>query len=303
MSKYYLGFRSNGVVESIDINKLDILKDKNTTDIKTIDDFTKRFDSMGDLTNFLKNNNLLDQYINILFIAKVKKEKEYNTSYKEKIYKGEFLFFKEDEKYLELSYLCKFIRDNFKDGNFIETLADNYYKKYNGKRNGPSYISSVLLTLLRISRKIKVYGYDVLTGNEKEEYLKCIDSFIIFEFYKYEYDFCSGIFNKKYDKNGSLKNYVNIRTFAIFVKEYIVKYKKEEKKEDKKSVVKPVRREIEHEEFLTIEDFDSVNEQILKNYKEDKFEPIIDGHDVIAPLTKRKLKKELNNIAERLVKR
>ena len=299
MSKYRLCYKLNGIIKYVDLSKLDCLKGKDTTNIKTIDNFTASFENIENLVEFLKKNNLLDESINKLFIGKDKKDKESNETYRDKIYKGEFLFFKKNSNYLDLSFLCKIIRENIRDGKFVVKMAETYYHKYNKTRIGPSHINCVLNIIINLATLINKNGYDSLTNGDKETFVDCIDDFIIFEFYKYNYDHFNARFSKVYDDKGSVKNYVNIRTFAIYLMEYfkILEYKKDKKEVE---IQKSCLNYDDHEEFLTYEDFERLNNEILSTYESDG-KPIIEGHDIIKPLTKRELKMELNNIANELV--
>ena len=303
MSKYALGYKLNGVVNRVDLTRVDCLRNKDITDIRTIDCFTKSFDNKEHLLNYLKSLNIIDDIVNDVFVVKEKKDKNSSIKIFDKIYKGEVLFFKNDSDYLDLSFLCIFLVKILNNGEFIKNLAETYYKKYNKKRNGPGYINSTLVTLMRIGDRIKNGEYDSLTPSDLKAYRQCLDNFIIFEFYKYDYNYLSGQFIRKTDKDGNYTNDINIRTFGIYVKEYLM-FKKSEKYTTFKNVKEEKKEEIDeddHEEFLTQEDFDIVNEQILSTYKEDKEGPYEDGVDYIKPLTKKELKSDLNNIAKKLV--
>lgn len=300
MTKYRLSYNLNGFNETIDLSKLDCLKNKDITDIKLIDDFTKSFKSLDELLDFLKRNKVLDKEINKLFITKEKKDKKNNNIIYEKIYEGEFLFFEKDSKYLDISYLYSIIESNMKNGTFIRELSEKLYKKYNSKQYGPNNINSVLLTLMRLGRNVELYGYESLSNNDINEYISCIDNLIILEFFKYDYK--NYEFYKKYDNNGNaIINYNNLRSFAVYIIKKMKKdlIRKNYIKEDK-ILERKYKEDTEHEEFLTYEDFEKSNDEILETYNPDTTEKL-DYKDSSTQLPKRELKKELDNIAKKLV--
>ena len=88
MAKYRLGYKKDGIVRTVDLSKLEYLKNEDVFDIKTIDMFTVNFDTKEDVLKYLKRKMLIDDSVRDLFIVKEKKDKETNEKYFHKIYKG-----------------------------------------------------------------------------------------------------------------------------------------------------------------------------------------------------------------------
>ena len=295
MSKYRLSYYDNGVTNSIDLSKLDFFKDKDCYDIKYIDEFTMQFSDLRDLLSFLKINNVVDEDVKRVFITKDKRDKDSKIVNREKIYNGDYLLFKNSSVYFHMSYIYKYLTDNLENGEVIEQIVDSYYKKYFSRGIGPKYIENVLLSLKSLSKFVKNSGYSSLPNSEINEYVNNIDKFMIFEFYKYDYIPYKGEFVKRTDNDGnSIRNHINMRNFIINV---ILKNKK---LNNISEVVSSKEKALddEHEEFLTYEDFEMSDREIIDSYSND--EKDVNDEHYFRP-NKRELKVEYKNISDELV--
>ena len=314
MAKYRLSYFDGIVTKPIKLEKLDCLKGKDVTTLEVIDSFIATFNNKDELLDFLKENNILDEEVKKVFVTKELKDKEIkNRVYQERLYNGDYLFYKEDYCLLNISEIKKFIRVNAKNGRIIKIIADNYLKKY---QKGPSSIRGVLETLRGLSNVIAAKGISAISYSDEVEYNKCIENFITFEFNKYDYNPYTRDFIRKRDNNGkSIKNYSNIRKFSLLLltnpelknlfKSGIELNIKSNLEVFDNSVAKyknSSRTDDEHEEFLTKEDFDLINKQILTSYKDTDSSYVEGEHEHIRPLTKKELKQSLEEIKEAYIR-
>ena len=315
--KYRLSYINGVTKKAIDLSKLECLNNLDVTELENIDNFIASFKSKDELLNFLRENELIDEKVRNVFITREIKDKIVKGGvYQERIYYGECLFYKDDYSFLNKKQIKYFIRTNAEEGRIIRIIAENYLKKY---QNGPNNIRGVLETLKKLASTIESKGMSSISYSDEVEYNKCIESFISFEFNKYDYNTFTREFIRKRTTDGkSINNYNSIRRFAIFVinnpelKEKFMKgvenkiipkldvYDNESvfKKEVK---FKDINTTEDHEEFLTEEDFEKVNHNILETYDDSESIYEEDGHEHIRPLTKEELKDSLEELAENFI--
>ena len=287
--KYNLSYIDNGIIKSIDLQLFSTLSKKDLHEIKNIDELTTIYNSEEELLDNLKFLNLIPNNINKLYLT-------HNVNGEEIIgYNGDILLFKKDKEKLDIRYI-KNVFENYKEEpNKLLILARQYLKKYN-KSEGMMLKVKDLIFYANLKRES---SFNYLCSDEIEELNGTIDNFINTEFYD----------KTKQDKT---IRYSNIRDFVIKEKyveaEYNIsrlhdylKYnnnilKSNIKKDD---LINEENIEDDNEEFLTMADFDKVDNSILDGYHED-FEIYQDGKDYIVPITKKELKKALDDIGKKL---
>ena len=287
--KYNLSYIDNGIIKSIDLQLFSTLSKKDLHEIKNIDELTTIYNSEEELLDNLKFLNLIPNNINKLYLT-------HNVNGEEIIgYNGDILLFKKDKEKLDIRYI-KNVFENYKEEpNKLLILARQYLKKYN-KSKGMMLKVKDLIFYANLKRES---SFNYLCSDEIEELNGTIDNFINTEFYD----------KTKQDKT---IRYSNIRDFVIKEKyveaEYNIsrlhdylKYnnnilKSNIKKDD---LINEENIEDDNEEFLTMADFDKVDNSILDGYHED-FEIYQDGKDYIVPITKKELKKALDDIGKKL---
>lgn len=188
MSKYRLSYKKNNNYVSIDLNKLDFFKNKKDTDIKIIDEFTTKFNNLEELLEYLKNNKLIENNVNKLFITI---DKKYNNStLLKKIYNGDKLLFSKDIEYLNISNIYRWIMFNKNNYEYMIKIADKYLEKYKNTYNKETKSSSIIAVfsnLKNISRLLKENkGY--ISKEIFFEFESSVEDFINFEFYKIDRD-------------------------------------------------------------------------------------------------------------------
>lgn len=317
MSKYRLSYLNYGGYDSIDLEKLECLKGKKVTDIQVIDELTTSFESLDKLLDFFKRNNLIDDDVYKLVITVDKKQD--GEVINKKIYRGEKLLFKEDKKFLNISFIYKWIMANTNNLDVIIKICNNYIEKYKNAFNritGSSYILSVYNSLRALAySKKENKGY--IRPSELREFDETIKDFINLEFYKVDKDvlFKEGRIDRKQENDGSYKkSYRNIHDFVVLLKSMnLILTSSLEKERDitfsKKNSTNNVKSlEYDEEEFLTEEDIVRANNQILKNIVDidtssDDYELCKDGNDFYYNMSKSELEEALYDSGMNLLKK
>lgn len=277
MSKYKfrLSYKENDNLVPINLDKILV---NNATDIKTIDEFTTRYEDLSDLLNNLKEKELIPNNINYLYITFDSLE---NGIIKQQLYAfNKTIFYKKDINKLNALYASNLIRKHIQDGSFMQNII-GYYKR--------KYIHKNFNTIDGVSYNMKNYGFHGLTPNEYSEYESAVEYFITFIFYK------------KDNKGKKEPNYRNIRDFICYL------YGETPIKTKKSSTITVTKDENEEriqenleESTLTYKEYCDFNKTSLENYEEEDFEPYRDGNDWIAPIKKKEIISSLNNYAKKL---
>jgi len=279
MSKYNLCYKRYGKTIPIELNKLECLKDKKTTDIKIIDIFTMQFKDKESLLNYLKEQKLIDKYINDVFITVDKKDKETGLKIDKKIFNGDILIFSDYNTSYNASTVINNVLNNRHNHKFIIRLCDNYLEKYQNaydRITGSSFILSTLKTIKTLATKIEEENYE-MNVVEMQAYYQCLNDFVTMEFYKIDKEHLknTGKIKKKIDKYGRLQmSYRNIHDYITLLLSF-----KKNKKQTREEIVE---EKVEHEEFLTEEDIKRSNREIMTTYQSKGF-PEEDGNDWIVP--------------------
>ena len=189
MAKYRLSYLGYGGYKSVDLEKLECLNGRKVTDIQVIDEFTTSFENLESLLEFLKRNRIVDEDINKLVITVDKKENDETIN--KKIYRGEYLLFKSDRDFLNMSFVYKWIINHSDYSDLIIAICDNYIEKYKNafnRINGSSYILSLFNSLraLAYNKKENAEGY--MRASEFKEFDDTVRDFINLEFYKIDKD-------------------------------------------------------------------------------------------------------------------
>ncbi len=283
MAKYRLSYLGYGGYKSVDLEKLECLMGRKVTDIQVIDEFTTSFDSVEVLLAFLKRNKIIEDDVTKLVITVDKKEN--GVTINKKIYRGENLLLKSDKKFLDVSFVYKWIMANINNPDLMVDICNNYIEKYKNAYNritGSSYILSLFSSLKALAYNVKEKTGDYIRPSELKEYENSVKEFINLEFYKVDKDVLirEGRIERKCEDNGVYKkSYRNIHDFIIFLKSLgidLEKYKNSEiistinstfKIADNHTVEE--QEEEEQEEFLTEDDVVRSNREFFRNYKEE----------------------------------
>ncbi len=292
MSKYRLSYVKYGRYFNVNLQGLEFFKNKKYTDIDVIDEFTTNFNNLNELIEYLKNSELIDDDCNKLFITIDKKENDFVRQ--KKIYNGDKLLFKNDKKYLKVSYIYKWIMFNKDNYDYMIAIANNYLEKYKNAYNritGSSNLLALFYSIKNLARVLKNNKY--LNSSEVfKEFESSIEDFIDVEFYKIDKDIYikENRIEIKKDSNGvKQKNYRNIHDFVLLMKEI-----------DKSLDIK-LQTYFEEEEFLTKEDFRRSDDEVLNNYHNEKFDSYGDGNDFIKCSNKTEVKSAFKAISKKLI--
>ena len=322
MAKYRLSYLGYGGYKSIDLEKLECLNGRKVTDIQIIDEFTTSFENLEALLEFLKRNKIVEEDVNKLVITVDKKENDETIN--KKIYRGEYLLFKSDRDFLNMSFVYKWIINHSDYSDLIIAICDNYIEKYKNafnRINGSSYILSLFNSLraLAYNKKENAEGY--MRASELKEFDDTVRDFINLEFYKIDKDILSktGKIERKMENDGTYKkSYRNIHDFIILLKSMEIKLDRslqEDFVSKNKSTISIVDNAQEHieqdeeiEEFLTEDDILRNNKQFFDSIKsnnineDDDYESRLDGHDFQYKMSREELEQSLYDTGMSLVK-
>lgn len=259
MAKYRLSYLENGGYKDIDLSKLECLKGRVVTDIKTIDELTLNFKSCYDFMCFLKRNKIINDTNLKLEITIDKKVKNTKNVYNKPIFNSDKLLFSYDEELLKYDFILKKIREHILDGEYMYKFALNFEEKYQNAYNritGSSFILGLITTIKVVA--IKLSNKEYLNDYDIENYKNAINNLFIIELYKYESIKKNGntveITRKKDEDGNYIKNYRGAHDFVNLLKYLepdIIKIEEEER-----------------EEFLVLnEDFRRVNEKLVYSHK------------------------------------
>lgn len=260
MAKYRLSYLEYGGFKAIDLKKLECLKDCDVTDIKIIDKFTTNFKNEEELIEFLRRNEIITEEVNKLYITIDKKNN--NEVINKKIYNGDKLFFKDDYKYLSVSFIYKWLSYNRNNFDAITKICDNYIEKYKNAYNrtdGSSYILSIFYSIKNTVKSIKNNNSEV-TKSTYLDYQESIEDFVTIEFFKLDKEqIVKGIFARSKDKDGNVRQqYRNIHDFILLLKQIdkdLQLYSSEKLVDENKVRTYDNYVESDHEEFLVEDDF------------------------------------------------
>lgn len=311
MAKYRLSYLDYGGYTSIDLEKLECLKGKKVTDIQVIDELTTSFESLDKLLEFFRRNGLIDDNVRRIVITVDKKQD--GEVINKRIYRGENLLFKQDKNFLNSSFIYKWIISNANNLDAIVKICDNYIEKYKNAYNritGSSYILSVFNSLRALAcNKKENKGYVSLS--ELREFDAAITDFINIEFYKIDKDILAseGRIARKQEDDGSYKkSYRNIHDFVVLLKsmDLILYTKLEDKKVIETMDASNDVELLEVEEFLTLDDINRSNKQILDGYTwndDADYELCRDGNDFHREMSKVELEEALLDGGKELLKK
>lgn len=259
MAKYRLCYLENEQYVAVDLSKLECLNGKKITDLKTIDEFTTGFDNGYDLLEFLKRNKLISSNVDHLYITMDKKNSD--RVFNSKIYKGEYLLFKKDRIFLELSNIYKwFLYNQTHNPDILINFCDKSIKKYTIKfKNDEEKEKKTSIVLMFEELKsliIRIKDIKNVFFNVQQTYDDLIDEVFEFEFFT--------------DKIKKKRKYKNIHDFVVFLRSedlnlYNYKFKDIEVKDlitikDNFDIIE-IEKYVE-EEFLT-------EDEKIKMYNED----------------------------------
>ncbi len=276
MNKYSLCYIKNKEIKLI--GDLDSLQ--------SIDNYTTKFDSERELIADIKLNNGISDNIYKVYV--------YNKSKKKIIYDGDILLFSDSKNKISIDYVNKMFREYKDNPKKLLILSKMYAKKYKNKDGFLPKVNG--LYTYAVSKIDNIYD---ISGYDEREYLSSlVTSFINAEFYS------------KLKNNEVKTKYSAIREFVIKTM-YINGIINENRPLsfldiDDKNVFK--RKEtvevlFDEEEFLTEEDVIRSCKEILKDYKFDTSDGVVDGHDYIKPITENELKRTLYQSGKMLIKR
>ncbi len=294
MSKYSLSYIENDIIKLVDLSSYEELLNYDLNDIKTIDFFTTKFNNEEELLNSLKTKDLIGENVDKLYVYSEKREEG------KIIFDGDILLFSKDKNHFNMSYI-NYVFEMYKnDPKKMLLLARLYAKKYS-KSEG--MLNKVNNLFNYANSKIDGW-YEASSYSERNYMDEAVKYFIKSEFFS------------KNSNNVYKEKYTSLRDFLI-KKMYVdgkldinrrhsylsYNYKIEEKSNIKRKVVKinDIDTDYDYEEFLFEEDIKRSNNEILKNFKSEKEEPILDGNDYIVPLTYKELKKSLEESGRKLI--
>ena len=286
--KFRLSYKDNNILIPIDLTKIEELKDIDITDIKEIDKFTTKYETLLELLEDLKNKQLVPDNTTELFITFDKKENKKTT---QQLYSfNKTIFFKKDSEKLCTSYAYSIIRNHIEDGEFMQNIIKYYINKYPNKNF--SIIDGV-------SYNLKKYGSHGLSPSEYREYVDEVEYFMEYIFYKKNKE---GIKEKKYRKVRDFLCYIKGET-PIKIKRDTPKKTTEYKKNTSIKEQENVDEEYDREEFITYKEYQEFNKDFVSNCEVEDFEPYRDGNDWIVPTSKREMYSSLNSSCKKLMKR
>lgn len=276
MIKYSLCYIKN--------NEIKLIGDLDS--LQSIDIYTTKFDSEKELIDDIKLNNGISDNIYKVYV--------YNKSKKKIIYDGDILLFSDSKDKISIEYVKKMFREYKSNPKKLLILSKMYAKKY---KNKEGFLPKVNGLYTYAESKID-NTYDISDYDEKEYLNSLVTSFINAEFYS------------KLKNNEIKTKYSAIREFVI--KTMYIKGVINENRplsfldiDDKNEFKRKENEEIlfDEEEFLTEEDVIRSCKEILKDYKFDTSDGVVDGHDYIKPITESELKRTLYESGKKLIKR
>lgn len=276
MIKYSLCYIKN--------NEIKLIGDLDS--LQSIDNYTTKFDSEKELIDDIKLNNGISDNIYKVYV--------YNKSKKKIIYDGDILLFSDSKDKISISYVNKMFREYKANPKKLLILSKMYAKKYKNKEGFLPKVDG--LYQYGISKTNNTY--DTSSYSEKEYLDNLLVNFINSEFYY------------KVKDNKIKEKYIAIREFVI--KTMHINGIINENRPlsfldiDEKNVFKRKETEeilFDEEEFLTEEDVIRSCKEILKDYKFDTSDGVVDGHDYIKPITESELKRSLYESGKKLIKR
>ena len=258
MAKYRLCYLEDKKYISIDLSKLECLAGKKVTELKTIDNFTTCFDNGYDLLEFLKRNKLISSNVDHLYITMDKKKSE--RVFNSKIYKGEYLLFKKDRIFLELSNIYKWFLYNQTHNpdiliNFCDKSIKKYTIKFKNEEEKEKKTSIVLMFEELKSLIIRIKDIKNIFFNVQQEFDNLIDEVFDFEFYT--------------DKTKKTKKYKNIHDFVVFLKSEDLNLYNYKFNYIKIKNLISIKDNTDTNEIIEIEEEFLTEEEISKMYNED----------------------------------
>lgn len=276
MNKYSLCYIKN--------NEIKLIGDLDS--LQSIDNYTTKFDSEKELIDDIKLNNGISDNIYKVYV--------YNKSKKKIIYDGDILLFCDSKDKINIDYVNKMFREYKANPKKMLILSKMYAKKYKNKDVFlPKVNGLYTYAVSKIDNTYDISGYD-----ERENLSSLVTSFINAEFYS------------KLKNNEVKTKYSAIREFVIKTM-YINGIINENRPlsfldiDDKNEFKSKESEEVlfDEDEFLTEEDVIRSCKEILKDYKFDTSDGVVDGHDYIKPITESELKRALYESGKRLIKR
>lgn len=276
MNKYSLCYIKNNEIKLIG----------NLDSLQSIDNYTTNFDSEKELIDDIKLNNGMSDTIYKVYV--------YNKSKKKIIYDGDILLFSDSKDKISISYVNKMFSEYKDKPKKLLILSKMYARKY---KNKYGFLPKVNGLYTYAESKVD-NTYDISDYDEKEYLNSLVTSFINAEFYS------------KLKNNEIKTKYSAIREFVIktmYINGVInenrplsflnIDYKNEFKSKESEEVL------FDEDEFLTEEDVIRSCKEILKDYKFDTSDGVVDGHDYIEPITESELKRTLYESGKKLIKR
>lgn len=276
MNKYSLCYIKNNEIKLIG----------NLDSLQSIDNYTTNFDSEKELIDDIKLNNGMSDNIYKVYV--------YNKSKKKIIYDGDILLFSDSKDKISISYVNKMFSEYKDKPKKLLILSKMYARKY---KNKYGFLPKVNGLYTYAESKVD-NTYDISDYDEKEYLNSLVTSFINAEFYS------------KLKNNEIKTKYSAIREFVIktmYINRVInenrplsflnIDYKNEFKSKESEEVL------FDEDEFLTEEDVIRTCKEILKDYKFDTSDGVVDGHDYIEPITESELKRTLYESGKKLIKR
>lgn len=276
MNKYSLCYIKNNEIKLIG----------NLDSLQSIDNYTTNFDSEKELIDDIKLNNGMSDNIYKVYV--------YNKSKKKIIYDGDILLFSDSKDKISISYVNKMFSEYKDKPKKLLILSKMYARKY---KNKYGFLPKVNGLYTYAESKVD-NTYDISDYDEKEYLNSLVTSFINAEFYS------------KLKNNEIKTKYSAIREFVIktmYINGVInenrplsflnIDYKNEFKSKESEEVL------FDEDEFLTEEDVIRSCKEILKDYKFDTSDGVVDGHDYVEPITESELKRTLYESGKKLIKR
>ena len=272
--KFNLSYMENDKYIPIDLKKIKGTDVFDMKKIKSIDYFTTSFNNLDEVLLYLKQNSLIPENVDKLYITYDKKVA--GKVFQEIYYYGEKLFYKKNIEQLKTSYSYSLIKNRTNHGKFIMYIVEHYRKIYKHRTFGNLY---------NLANSISKYGYHFLTPSEKSEYNEEVDKFLNY------------IFTKK-TKDGVQPAYRNIRDFICFMgKEKLIhNYNKDITSNE----VENESLELENENIIYNE-YKKHNISFVDELSEDSFfESYKDGYDYITSSTTEELVSDFNEYGKKL---
>ena len=267
---YNLSYVKDDRVIPIDLSGIYAHYDVDIHSIKTLDDFTISFPDQETLVEYFKVLKLIPNEDDINKIYMSHTVKKNNKISENIIYDGDILLFQNDRIHLDIEYV-KYILDKYRDEPVkLKDLGELYLSKY---RKTPS-MARVACGLYGYGKIKTEVGFRCLSNSEIMQLESDLREFIDKEFYR-----------KSKDKKEKTVKYQNVRDFLIkqkyaeglynihrthsynrfnvitdkyFAQEVLVSNKSKKPKKQKPQYIKN-----ETEEFLTMEDYEMSNREII----------------------------------------